>query len=53
MSDSLFNRIGGKAAVEAAVDIFYTKVLADQSISHFFDTTNMNAQRNKQKAFLT
>lgn len=53
MSDSLFNRIGGKPAVEAAVDKFYDKVIADQSIAHFFDNTNMKAQINKQKAFLT
>jgi len=53
MSDSLFERLGGEAAVEAAVDIFYRKVLLDSSISHFFDTTDMDAQRVKQKAFLT
>ncbi len=53
MSDSLFERLGGEAAVEAAVDVFYRKVLLDFSISHFFDTTDMDAQRTKQKAFLT
>ncbi len=53
MSDSLYDRIGGKPAVEAAVDKFYDKVLADQSIAHFFDKANMKAQVNKQKAFLT
>ena len=53
MSDSLFERLGGEAAVEAAVDIFYRKVLSDSSIGHFFDTTDMDAQRAKQKAFLT
>lgn len=53
MPESLFNRIGGAPAVEAAVDVFYRKVLADAHISHFFDDTDMNAQRSKQKAFLT
>lgn len=53
MSDSLFDRIGGAAAVDAAVDIFYRKVLADSHVSHFFDDTDMDAQRSKQKAFLT
>lgn len=53
MSDTLFNRIGGKPAVEAAVNKFYDKVIADQSIAHFFDKANMKAQINKQKAFLT
>ncbi|MBV2111935.1 MAG: chemotaxis protein [Candidatus Thiodiazotropha sp. (ex Ctena orbiculata)] len=50
---SLFEKLGGKAAVEAAVDKFYEKVLADKRISHFFDGVDMKRQRAKQKAFLT
>jgi hemoglobin len=50
---TIFERIGGDAAVDAAVDIFYRKVLADDRISHFFDTVDMDRQRAKQKAFLT
>ena len=53
MSDTLFDRLGGDAAVNAAVDIFYRKVLSDDSISHFFETTDMVAQHAKQKSFLT
>ena len=53
MSDNLFEKIGGAGAVDAAVDIFYRKVLTDDTISHFFETTDMDAQRAKQKAFLT
>jgi hemoglobin len=53
MTDSLYEKIGGAAAVDAAVDIFYRKVLTDQSIAHFFDTTDMDEQRSKQKSFLT
>ena len=50
---SLFERIGGTAAVDAAVDIFYRKVLVDDRIKHFFDSVDMDAQIAKQKAFLT
>jgi truncated hemoglobin YjbI len=50
---TLFERLGGEAAVNAAVDIFYGKVLADQRINHFFENLDMVAQANKQKAFLT
>lgn len=50
---TLFEKIGGEAAVNAAVDIFYKKVLSDDSISYFFDTTDMVAQHAKQKSFLT
>jgi len=52
-AQSLFDRLGGKDAVNAAVDIFYEKVLADGRISHFFEGIDMLRQRNKQKAFLT
>lgn len=53
MSTSLFERIGGTAAIDAAVDRFYRKVLVDERIAHFFDTVDMDRQRAKQKAFLT
>ncbi|MBV1906139.1 MAG: group 1 truncated hemoglobin [Pseudomonadales bacterium] len=53
MTDSIFERIGGAGSVDAAVDIFYRKVLADDSINDFFDSTDMDDQRNKQKSFLT
>ena len=50
---SLFERIGGEAAVDAAVDLFYRKVLADERINSFFETVDMEKQAVKQKAFLT
>jgi len=53
MSTSIYDRLGGEAAVDAAVDIFYRKVLADDRISSFFDDVDMDRQRAKQKAFLT
>ena len=53
MTDNLFTRLGGEAAVDAAVDKFYRKVLTDDTISSYFDNTDMDQQRAKQKAFLT
>jgi hemoglobin len=50
---SLFDQLGGEAAVDAAVDIFYSKVLADYRINRFFDNSDMEKQAAKQKAFLT
>ncbi|MDX1490455.1 MAG: group 1 truncated hemoglobin [Pseudohongiellaceae bacterium] len=50
---SVFEKIGGAAAVDAAVDIFYRRVLGDPLISHFFDSVDMDRQIGKQKAFLT
>lgn len=53
MSKALYERIGGEPAVNAAVDIFYRKVLNDDRINHFFDNVDMEKQAAKQKAFLT
>ena len=53
MSESLYDQIGGDAAVNAAVDVFYRKVLADDRINQFFEGVDMDKQAAKQKAFLT
>ncbi|HAT8651902.1 TPA: group 1 truncated hemoglobin [Legionella pneumophila] len=53
MSESLFERLGGQSAVNAAVDIFYRKMLTDERVSHFFDDIDMEQQILKQKGFLT
>jgi hemoglobin len=37
--------------MDATVDIFYVKFLADDTISHLFATTNMK-KRVKQKTFM-
>jgi hemoglobin len=52
-STSLFEQLGGEAAVDAAVDVFYKKVLEDHRIYRFFDNVDMEKQAAKQKAFLT
>lgn len=50
---SLYEKLGGKGAVEIAVDKFYERVLNDERIKHFFENVDMNKQRAHQKAFLT
>ena len=50
---SLFERLGGKGAVDVAVDKFYVKVLADPLLAPFFASTDMKKQAAHQKAFLT
>lgn len=50
---TLYEKLGGKEAVELAVDKFYDKVLQDDRIKHFFVNTDMVKQRQHQKAFLT
>ena len=53
MTKSLYERLGGVDAVNAAVDIFYRKVLADDRVNFFFEGVDMEKQINKQKGFLT
>lgn len=53
MGESLYDRLGGPAAVMAAVDIFYQKVLADPVTAPYFSGLDMQAQVKKQVAFMT
>jgi hemoglobin len=50
---SLYEHSAGQPAVDAAVDLFYRKVLTDSRTSPFFDGVDMDRQIAKQKAFLT
>lgn len=52
-NSTLFERLGGADAVNAAVDTFYRKVLADDRVNYFFDDVDMEKQIQKQKGFLT
>jgi hemoglobin len=49
---SLFERIGGEAAIMAAVNLFYKKILADELTRPFFAELDMDTQIKKQIAFM-
>lgn len=51
-SMSLYQKIGGEAAVDAAVERFYHKVLTDPDVSPFFDGMVMGHQKRMLKSFL-
>ena len=50
---SLYEQLGGEAAVAAAVDGFYKKVLADDRVNGFFEGVDMDRQIRMQTEFLT
>ena len=50
---TLYDKLGGAAAVNLAVEKFYAKVLSDQRVQHFFAHINMEQQKQHQKAFMT
>ncbi len=45
---TLYQRLGGEAAVNAAVDIFYEAIVADAELAPFFEGVDMAKQRRKQ-----
>jgi hemoglobin len=53
MIDTLYELIGGRPAIQAAVESFYRKVLADPSLRHFFEQTDMPHQVALQSMFIS
>lgn len=50
---TLYDRLGGEAAIEAAVVRFYEKVLADPELARFFAGMDVERIIKKQIAFMT
>lgn len=50
--DSLYHRLGGLSAVNAAVEKMYDKILRDPLLSPFFAGLDMARQRRSQAAFM-
>lgn len=51
--ETLYEKLGGEQAIDAVVDRFYERVLADDQLAGFFDDTDMAKMRAHQAAFLT
>lgn len=49
---AIYDDIGGRDAVAAAVSIFYDKVLADDLLAPFFAGRDMDRQQAHMRAFL-
>ncbi len=50
---TVYEQLGGEAAIDAAVDILFHRVLADAYINRFFKDVDMEKQTAKRKVFLT
>jgi hemoglobin len=50
---SLFDKLGSTKSIEAVVDEFYKRVLADTELKPFFAKTNMTWLRMRQVQFFT
>ncbi|RME39572.1 MAG: group 1 truncated hemoglobin [Planctomycetota bacterium] len=52
-TQTLFEKLGGRPAVETVVKDFYRRVLNDPHLSGFFENVDMDHQTRQQIAFLT
>jgi hemoglobin len=50
--ETLYDRLGGQDAVDAVVDEFYDRVLADEDLEPYFDGVDMEGLRDHQKEFV-
>lgn len=48
----LFDRLGGEAAIEAAVDEFYKRLVADDQLAPFFEGIEMASLKKHQRNFM-
>lgn len=53
MIDDLYDLIGGRQTVWAATESFYRRVLADDTLSPFFKSTDMAQLRARQSMFIS
>jgi hemoglobin len=53
MEQSLFEKFGGLNGIAPVVDEFYKRVLGDETVSSFFDSTDMVQMRKHQTHFLS
>ncbi|ARU61877.1 group 1 truncated hemoglobin [Tumebacillus avium] len=52
-TQSLYEKLGGQEAISAVVDNFYDRMMKDDTVNHFFKTTDMDKQRRHQAQFIS
>lgn len=53
MADTLFDTVGGRLIINAAVDAFYKRVIADESLRPFFKKVGLDHLRARQSMFVS
>jgi hemoglobin len=49
---TVYDAIGGAPSVQAAVDDFYARLLADPALEHFFAEVDLSKLKSHQRAFI-
>ena len=53
MADTLYDTIGGSQRINAAVELFYAKVFADDSLRSFFEGVDLKGLYARQSMFVS
>jgi len=53
MIEELYETIGGNGVVSAAIESFYDRVMGDETLRHFFASTDMARLRSGQSMFVS
>jgi hemoglobin len=53
MIEDLLELIGGRSTIKAATEVFYNKVLEDDSLRHFFERVDIGHIRSQQIMFVS
>lgn len=53
MVEDLYELIGGRSTIEAATQLFYDRVLQDDSLRQFFERVDMTHLRSRQAMFVS
>jgi len=53
MGDTLYDTIGGSKRINAAVELFYAKVFADDSLRSFFEGVDLKGLHARQSMFVS
>jgi hemoglobin len=53
MADTIYETIGGRLRIKAAVELFYGRVFADPSVRHFFEGVDMQGLHARQSMFVS
>ncbi len=53
MADTLYETMGGRLRIKAAVELFYAKVFADDNVRHFFEGVDVQGLHARQSMFVS
>lgn len=53
MIEDLYELIGGPAVIKSATELFYSKILEDDTLRHFFEGVDIAHLRSRQTMFVS